>query len=67
MFENLNPEGCLRARPNTVDEVIAVATHFRDGGKVEYWDIRSQTWRTVPYNTCPSFDFNNESYRPQPK
>ena len=63
MFENLNTIACVRARANTIHEVIALAEHFRDGGRVEYWDIRGQAWRHVPFNLCPSFDFNNETYR----
>jgi hypothetical protein len=48
----------------THDEMIAVITHHRDGGKVEFAHKRGSCWEST---ISPCWDFQSFDYRPKPE
>jgi hypothetical protein len=48
----------------THDEMIAVITHHKNGGKIEYRSKLDMTWRDAPN---PWWDFDEFDYRVKPE
>jgi hypothetical protein len=51
----------------THDEMIAVITHHKNGGKVEYKSKDGGLWKEVTTKIGPAWDFYSYDYRAKPE